>query len=90
MIWPFGHFLAFFILSKTVSLYAYFGLISKNMLRFKKFQNLFGIIWQIFLENLAFIWAFFQFENLAFFETANGQFWPFFCFSEPGNPVASV
>ncbi len=34
----------------------------------------------MFDENLAFIWPFFSFQNLAFFETANGQIWPFLFF----------
>ncbi len=32
------------------------------------------------------IWPFSPFENLAFFETAYGQIWPFY-FLGPGNPV---
>ncbi len=31
-------------------------------------------------ENMAFIWPFFIFEDLTFFETALGQIWPFFDF----------
>jgi hypothetical protein len=31
----------------------------------------------VFYENLAFIWPFSPFENLAFFENACGQIWPF-------------
>jgi hypothetical protein len=42
-----------------------------------KFQKKFDIFWYIFFENLAFIWPFSPFDNLAFFETADGQIWPF-------------
>jgi len=52
------------------------------------------VILTIFLKgNLAFIWPFFIFQDLAFFESAYGQIWPnlakfgLFNFFEPGNPV---
>ena len=39
-----------------------------------------------FIKNLVFNWPFFIFEDLAFFETAYGQIWPFYFFG-PGNPA---
>ncbi len=38
---------------------------------------------------MAFIWPFSLFENLAFFETAYGQIWPFY-FLGPGNPASNA
>jgi len=39
------------------------------------------------LENLAFIWSFSQFGNLAFFKLLKAKF-GLFCFFGPGNPEA--
>jgi len=56
------------------------------MSKFQTFYEILHFNLVILTNFLKEIWPFFTFPDLAFFETAYGQIWPF-NFFEPGNPV---
>jgi len=75
MIWPlFG---LFWMLKKTVYFKDCFGESWAKLEIFYEILTLNFVILTNFLPNFAFIWPFFFFEDLAFFETAHGQILPF-------------
>jgi hypothetical protein len=60
-------------LNKILHLKACFADISAKDALFNKII-IFNLVFQLFIEeNMAFIWTFFIFEDLAFFETAYGK-----------------
>ncbi len=83
-IWPFFGLL--WMLTKIVYFKACFGQIWANFKHFRNCKFQFSYFNKFIKGNVAFIWPFFIFQDLALFETAYGQIWPF-SFFEPGNPA---
>jgi hypothetical protein len=82
MIWSFG---LFFDLEVKISFSNHFCNFSTEHTTFNDIVKLISKIWQNLFVNLAFIWDFFPFDNLAFLKLPEGKF-SFFYFLRPGKP----